>query len=149
MLGNEHSSTLTSRSNLARWMGEAGHLEDAISSGIDVVADQQRILGYDHPDTLTSRGNLAMALGQSGRVVEAITVYEELLEDMRRVLGDDHPIALTSRGNLAGCLRACAGRRSLGAPAVSPVDEFGGEQQRDREGELGESVSWPAVGVAA
>ena len=47
------------------------------------------------------------------------------------------------------CLRACAGRRSLGAPAVSPVDEFGGEKQRDREGELGESVSWPAVGVAA
>ena len=46
-------------------------------------------------------------------------------------------------------LRACAGRRSLGAPAVSPVDEFGGEQQRYGEGELGESVSWPAVGVAA
>ena len=46
-------------------------------------------------------------------------------------------------------LRACAGRRSLGAPAVSPVDEFGGEKQRYREGELGESVSWPAVGVAA
>ena len=46
-------------------------------------------------------------------------------------------------------LRACAGRRSSGAPAVSPVDEFGGEQQGDRQGELGEAVSWPAVGVAA
>ena len=46
-------------------------------------------------------------------------------------------------------LRACAGRRSLGVPAVSPVDEFGGEKQRYGEGELGESVSWPAVGVAA
>ena len=55
----------------------------------------------------------------------------------------------TGGGSVVVGLRACAGRRSLGAPAVSPVDEFGGEKQRDREGELGESVSWPAVGVAA
>ena len=62
-------------------------------------------------------------------------------------------IAFLSRSDLRAitnnALRACAGRRSLGAPAVSPVDEFGGEQQRYGQGELGESVSWSAVGVAA
>ena len=75
-------------------------------------------------------------------------------------LAEDPPIPTLFRelepSGFASCqdkqpfdLRACAGRRSLGAPAVSPVDEFGCEKQRDCEGELGESVSWPAVGVAA
>ena len=76
----------------------------------------------------------------------------ELLEVGIATHGEDARIvhAMVARPKfLPRRLRACAGRRSLGAPAVSPVDEFGGEQQRDREGELGESVSWPAVGVAA
>ena len=37
----------------------------------------------------------------------------------------------SGKSNSIAWLRACAGRRSSGAPAVSPVDEFGGEQQGD------------------
>jgi tetratricopeptide (TPR) repeat protein len=88
----------------------AADLSRAISLGVTVVADCERLLGPDHPDTLTSRGDLAGAYESAGRLGEAIALLVRNLADRERLLGPDHPDTLTSRNNLAGAYR-WAGRR--------------------------------------
>src|ERR1019366_15570 len=68
----------------------AADLSRAISLGVTVLADCERLLGPDHPDTLTSRNNLAGAYGSAGRLREAIALYERNLADCERLLGPDH-----------------------------------------------------------
>jgi len=46
-------------------------------------------------------------------------------------------------------LRASADRGQIRHPAVPPVDQLGGEQERDGQGQLGQAVNTLAVGVAA
>jgi hypothetical protein len=50
---------------------------------------------------------------------------------------------------MSALIRASADRRSGWAPAVSPVDELGGEEQGDGEADLGKAVPDGSVGVAA
>ena len=101
MLGPDHPDTLTTRRNLARWLGEAGQPGQAANQFRDLLTDYLRVLGPDHPDTLTTRGNLAHWLGEAGQPGQAATQYRDLLADFLRVLGPDHPDTLTTRGNLA------------------------------------------------
>jgi hypothetical protein len=68
----DHPDTLTTRSNIASWWGEAGRVDEAIKQSTALLADRTRILGADHPDTLETRNNLAYWLAQTGRVDEAI-----------------------------------------------------------------------------
>ena len=98
--------------------------------------------GILYPSTLVV---LFEALAEDDDIVAVL--LDNFLEPLRSLLC--LALAKSSKIYVSMPLRACAGRRSLGAPAVSPVDEFGGEKQRYGEGELGESVSWLAVGVAA
>ena|ERR1035437_2756613 len=86
-----HPDTLTTRNNLAFWLGESGRVAEAITAFEQLLADQSRVLGPDDPHTLTARYNLAGLLGESGRVAEAITAYEQLLADQSKVLGPDAP----------------------------------------------------------
>jgi len=58
-LGPDHPHTLTTRGNLARWLGEAGQPGQAAAQYRDLLDDFLRVLGPDHPDTLTTRDNLA------------------------------------------------------------------------------------------
>ncbi|MFZ9018485.1 MAG: tetratricopeptide repeat protein, partial [Ilumatobacteraceae bacterium] len=67
ILGPDHPNTLATRSNLARWLGEAGRVTDAIEQFEQLLGDRTRILGADHPDTLTTRNNLAYWLGEAGQ----------------------------------------------------------------------------------
>ena len=69
----------------------------------------------------------------------------EVLLSIKGTIGRVGTVPSGFRGNI----RTCADRCSCGAPAVSPVDEFGCEQQGDGQRELGESVLGSAVGVAA
>jgi len=101
ILGDEHPSTLTARSNLAGSYWSAGRTADAIELQERVLADRVRILGDEHPDTLTARANLAGSYGSAGRIADAIGLQEQVLADSLRILGDEHPDTLTARANLA------------------------------------------------
>ena len=101
LLGPDHPDTLTTRGNLADWLGQSGRVNDAITQFQTLLTDRIRILGPDHPDTLTTRNNLARWLGESGRVDDAITQFQTLLTDRIRILGPDHPNTLTTRRALA------------------------------------------------
>ena len=85
VLGPDDPDILTTRSNLASWLGESGRVAEAITAFEQLLANQRRVLGPDDPDTLTTRNNLAGSLGRSGRVAEAITAYEQLLADRTRM----------------------------------------------------------------
>ena len=106
---------LRARSWAVRHLTSTADLSRAIATGIQTLADSERVLGADHPDTLGSRYNLAGAYASAGRLEEAIPLYERTLADFERVLGADHPDTLTSRNNLAGAYRA-AGRRGEAIP---------------------------------
>ncbi|MFE1877828.1 tetratricopeptide repeat protein, partial [Streptomyces sp. NPDC059496] len=59
VLGPDHPNTLTARSNLARWRGEAGDAIGAAAAVTELLTDMVRVLGPDHPNTLTTRHSLA------------------------------------------------------------------------------------------
>ena len=58
-LGPDHPDTLSIRSNLAYWRGEAGDPTGAATAVEQLLTDYLRVLGPDHPDTLSTRNNLA------------------------------------------------------------------------------------------
>jgi hypothetical protein len=60
----DHPDTLTTRSNLARWLGESGHVDEAVEQFRQLLDDQLRVLGPDHPNTLTTRSGLAYWLAE-------------------------------------------------------------------------------------
>ena len=66
VLGADHPSTLTTRGNLALWLGEAGRVDEAIAALEVLLADRLRVLGADHPSTLAPRNSLAYWLGKAG-----------------------------------------------------------------------------------
>jgi hypothetical protein len=62
---------VTTRNNLANWLGKAGQVQEATGQYQRLLADRTRVLGPDHPDTLLTRNNLAHWLGKAGQVQEA------------------------------------------------------------------------------
>jgi hypothetical protein len=100
-LGPDHPHTLSTRANLAHWLGTAGQPAQAAAQLVDLLADFLRVLGPDHPDTLTTRANLARWLGEAGQPAQAAAQLVDLLADDLRVLGPDHPGTLTTRSGLA------------------------------------------------
>ena len=114
VLGSDHPDTLTTRANLAYWLGAAGQPGQAASQYRDLLVDRLRVLGPDHPGTLAARENLARWLGVAGQPDQAAAQYRDLLTDRLRVLGPDHPDTLTTRANLAYWL-GVAGQPGLAA----------------------------------
>jgi Tetratricopeptide repeat len=74
VLGPEHPETLITRSQLARWTGEAGDAAGARDQVAALLPIMERVLGPEHPDTLGTRHNLAYwtrrADNQSGPTVK-------------------------------------------------------------------------------
>ncbi|MFP7365475.1 tetratricopeptide repeat protein, partial [Corynebacterium callunae] len=101
---NSSELALTMRQSLAEWLGESGHLFEAILEFETLIDDQVPALGSDHLDALKSRNKLATFLGIAGRVQEAISELESLLKDQTRVLGANHPDTLATRTILASIL---------------------------------------------
>jgi hypothetical protein len=97
----DHVDTLTIRSNLASWQGEAGDFAGAAAAFGLLLPDQLRVLGPDHANTLTTRNNLAVWRGRAGDSLGAASATADLLVDQLRVLGPDHLGTLTTRNNLA------------------------------------------------
>ena len=103
-LGRDHPGTLTTRSYMARWLGETGQIQEAEAESRRLADDCRRILGPSHAETLMARGNAAVWLGKGGQAEQALTETRQLLEDCRRLLGPDHPVTLTCRNHLANFL---------------------------------------------
>ncbi|MEU5215383.1 tetratricopeptide repeat protein [Streptomyces sp. NPDC020807] len=104
--GQDHPSTLTSRSNLASAYRSAGDFARAISLHEETLTARERVLGHDHHDTLNSRNNLASAYDAAGQFARAIPLHEETLTTCEQLLGHDHPHTLISRNNLASAYRS-------------------------------------------
>ena len=100
-LGADHPDTLRTRSNTARWTGQAGDPKKALLLSRQLLPDRQRVLGDDHPDTLRTRREIAGWTGDAGDPKKALRLFQELLPDEQRVLGDDHPDTLTTRRDIA------------------------------------------------
>ena len=66
VLGPEHPDTLTTRSSLARWTGEAGDPAAARDQFAALLPVRERVLGPEHPDTLATRSSLATGPGRRG-----------------------------------------------------------------------------------
>jgi hypothetical protein len=107
ILGDDHLDTLTTRANVAAWIGECGDLAEALSLFQELLVDMVRVLGPGHPDTLSIRGNVAFWTGECGDEAEALRLYQELLPDRIRVLGRGHPETLSTRGNVASWTGRC------------------------------------------
>jgi Domain of unknown function (DUF4062)/Tetratricopeptide repeat len=98
--GAEHRDTLTARSNLAGWTGEAGDAARARDQYAALLPVRERVLGPEHPNTLANRGNLAGWTGEAGDAARARDQYAALLPVHERVLGPEHPETLNTRANL-------------------------------------------------
>ena len=55
----QHPKTLTTRTNLAAFTGQAGDAAGARDQFAALAPISGRVLGPEHPGTLTTRGNLA------------------------------------------------------------------------------------------
>ncbi|MCX4804995.1 tetratricopeptide repeat protein [Streptomyces sp. NBC_01214] len=64
-MGPDHPDTLTSRNNLASWLGQTGDVREAARILTQLAADRSRILGPDHPDAAVTPANLAHWVGVS------------------------------------------------------------------------------------
>ena len=89
------------RSRGADALGEAGRVEEAITTYRDLLTELRLAFPDDHPSTLAAQVRLAGLMGESGSVDDAVTALRHLLEDFRRVLEDDHPNTLVTHSNLA------------------------------------------------
>jgi hypothetical protein len=67
-LDADHPRTLTTRHNLANWLGQSGHTDEAVKQLTTLAEDSSRVLGADHPHTLTTRNLLKHWQRQTKRV---------------------------------------------------------------------------------
>ncbi|MEU7839123.1 tetratricopeptide repeat protein, partial [Nonomuraea sp. NPDC049129] len=95
--GSDHPDTLTTRHDLATWLGEAGDAATARDQLITLLPIRERVQGPDHPDTLTTRHNLATWTAKAGDAATARDQLITLLPIRERVQGPDHPDTLTTR----------------------------------------------------
>jgi hypothetical protein len=123
--GPEHPATLTARSNLARWTGQAGDAAGARDQFAALLPVRERVQGAEHPHTLAARSNLAYWAGRAGDAAGARDQFAALLPARERALGAEHPATLAARSNLAywtGQAGDAAGARDQFA-ALLPVGE--------------------------
>jgi tetratricopeptide (TPR) repeat protein/tRNA A-37 threonylcarbamoyl transferase component Bud32 len=108
-LGPDHPDTLTSRSNLAAVLRDAGQVAEAIALDEATLKRRTATLGPDHIDTLKSRNNLALKYVDAGRLKEAIALFESTLKLYETKVGRDDSLTFMCRHNLANAYQA-AGR---------------------------------------
>ena len=91
LLGPDHPDTLSLRSDLAHWRGEAGDAAGAAAAYEELLTVLLRLQDPNDPGTLLIRSNVAHWRGNAGDVTGAAAAFEELLADQLRLLGPDHP----------------------------------------------------------
>ncbi|MCH8147087.1 MAG: serine/threonine protein kinase [Planctomycetes bacterium] len=104
-LGDDHTDTLISISNMGLLLRVMGKYEEALSYGREALEGSRRVLGDDHPNTLNSISNMGHILKDLSKYEEALLYAREAAESRRRVLGDDHPSTLLSINNMGYMLK--------------------------------------------
>jgi hypothetical protein len=123
--GGKHPDTLTARTHLAHWTGEAGDAAAARDQFAALLPIEERVLGPEHPEVLMTRHNLARWTGEAGDAAAARDEFAALLPVRERVLGREDPYSLTTRSMLArwtGQAGDAAGARDQYA-ALLPIRE--------------------------
>ncbi|MFG0314980.1 MAG: tetratricopeptide repeat protein, partial [Phycisphaerales bacterium] len=83
-LGEDHTSTLRTLTNLANVATEEGDLDRAGSMFQDILEAYERTLGPEHADTLSARNRLAAVTRQRGDFAKAAEIQEALVQAYRR-----------------------------------------------------------------
>lgn len=96
-----HPNTLSRRSRVARWFGEAGEFDRSRDLHAELGSDWEQILGPDDPNTLVTRADLALMTGEAGEPVKARDMYGRLLPALVRTQGPDAFNTLECRLGLA------------------------------------------------
>jgi len=129
--GPDHPATLTARTHLAHWTGEAGDAVGARDQFAALLSIRERVLGPEDPYTLTTRSMLARWTGQAGDAAGARDQYAALLPIRGQVMGAEHPEALMTRNNLAhwtGEAGDAAGARDLFAALLPDMERVVGPE---------------------
>jgi energy-coupling factor transporter ATP-binding protein EcfA2 len=99
--GENHPDTLTTRENVAYFIGVAGDPAAARDELNAVLPPRAEVSGENHPDTLTARGNLAYFTGMSGDRLAAEHQLRRLLPIREKISGEHHPDTVAVRRSLA------------------------------------------------
>ncbi|WP_375074599.1 tetratricopeptide repeat protein [Nonomuraea sp. ATR24] len=105
LVGDDHLSTLASRSNLGYSYQALNGPARALPLIKRTLSDAERILGKDHPYTLACLNNVAYAHMTAGNLSRAMQLFKRALEGRERVLGMEHIDTLITRTNLARTYR--------------------------------------------
>jgi tetratricopeptide (TPR) repeat protein len=90
-LGDEHPSTLTTRSNLALVLERQGKYEAAEAMNRQTLTLSETALGREYPSTLATMSNLATVLGSQGKYEAAEAMNRQTLSLKETALGREHP----------------------------------------------------------
>ena len=101
VLGEDHSDTAGSYSNVAVLLDRRGQHADAEPLHRKARAAWRKALGENHPDTARGDHNLAINLEYQGRFADATPLFQNALETWRKVLGEDHPDTAQAYSSLA------------------------------------------------
>ncbi|WBP92118.1 tetratricopeptide repeat protein (plasmid) [Kitasatospora cathayae] len=138
----------TCGTDLAASYDQAGHPEEAVILGRQVLASREQFQGTDHPDTLLSRGSLAAFHFQAGQLDDAIALGTQATADYERLHGSDHSMTLATRCNL-GSFHHHAGHRDEAVSLLTDVVEARARLLPPDNGELvATRVSLAAVQTA-
>jgi Tetratricopeptide repeat len=98
--GTDDPTTLTARTSLAFWTGQAGNPAAARDQYAALLPLIERVHGAEHPTTLTARASLAYWTGRAGNPAAARDQYAAMLAVREQVPGAEHPEPLRAPGNL-------------------------------------------------
>ncbi|KAG9086747.1 hypothetical protein FS749_003417 [Ceratobasidium sp. UAMH 11750] len=99
--GDENSSTLNSRHNLAATYQHLGRYNEAKELQVQVLRTRKRISSDRHPDTLAGMENLALTYQRLGQYNEAEELQIQVFETRKELFGEQDSSTLTSMHNLA------------------------------------------------
>ncbi len=85
------NSTLATRSNIARWLGDSGQPVAAVKEFERLRDDCVQLKGPRDPWTLDARHGLAWWRGEAGDVDLAVREFASLLDDSQELLPPGHP----------------------------------------------------------
>jgi hypothetical protein len=101
VLGPHHEQVLTTKNDIAVWLGETDRFAEALDHFRALLIEQTKILGPDHTDTLITRYHIAYYTGKNCEPAKAKQLMEALLNDQIRVHGERHPETLDTRYQVA------------------------------------------------
>jgi len=117
VLGEEHSDTQESMSDLALLYSDQGKYAQAEPLFVKGLEVQRRLFGDESPITMTNMNNLGLLYRREDKLAEAELLYTKVLDVRLRLLGERHPDTQISMNNLA-VLYAAQGKFDRAEPLM-------------------------------